>query len=249
MLLNNPDILFQHSYPYAKDSIKLESIPPKNLHRNFSFDLMQPLKFFRSSLDSFSLGLFNNLNKLNENIHPNMAPNNNYSIKNGNNINANIPKPIYYQQEIKQTNPYYDSNPSNNFLSLHKITDPNDNRCMNIDIDIDNKFCDMILQGNEEKALILMDIYIVDPFKFNQKYQTNPISLIYSNQREKMIQKIKALVYSKQIPYDFNFYCPNWSLKKYYPGFLAFQKKIFESMYSSLVHAFWSDETKEWVEF
>ena len=68
------------------------------------------------------------------------------------------------------------------------------------------------------------------------------------NKHEKMIKIIKDLVYSGQIPYDYNFYCPNWSFKKHYPGFISYQKKIFESIYQSLVQAFWSDEMKEWVE-
>lgn len=246
MIVNPNDVL--SSLPcYPQDQINMSYSPPENLNNNllhnFSFDITRPLKIFRSSLDSLFDYLEDDFDEENENNHPNIL-HQNYPIeleKNKNNEDM-----IYIQKGLQQTNSYYENNVHNEQNNENDIT--NKYICMNNNIDIDNNFCDNIIQGNEDHALTLMETYSIDPFKFNQKYQTNPIALAYMNKHEKMIKIIKDLVYSGQIPYDYNFYCPNWSFKKHYPGFISYQKKIFESIYQSLVQAFWSDEMKEWVE-
>lgn len=138
------------------------------------------------------------------------------------------------------------NNVHNELLNVNEFA--NEYLLINNNIEIDDDFCANIIQGNEEQALMLMETYYIDPFKFNKKYQTNPIHLAYLNNSEKIIKKIKDLVYTKQIPYEFNFYCPNWNLRNYYSDFITFQIKVFESIYHTLIQAFWSDETKKWVE-
>lgn len=249
MIVNPNDVL--SSLPcYPQDQINMSYSPPEiennNLINNFSFDITRPLKIFRSSLDSLFDYLEDNFDEENENNHPNIL-HQKYHINHEKNINTNIENMITIQKGLQQTQSYYENNVHNDLINESDFT----NKCvfMNNNIDIDNNFCDYIIEGNEDHALTLMETYSIDPFKFNQKYQTNPIALAYMKKHEKMIKIIKDLVYSGQIPYDYNFYCPNWSLKKHYPGFISYQKKIFESFYHTLVQAFWSDEMKEWVEF
>jgi hypothetical protein len=246
MIVNPNDVL--SSLPcYPQDQINMSYSPPeidnKNLIHNFSFEIKKPLKIFRSSLDLLFEYLENDTDTQDENNHPNILYQNHYEK----NINTNIENMTYVQKGLEQTQSYYENNVHDKLINESDFT----NKCvfMNNNIDIDNNFCDNIIQGNEDQALKLMETYSIDPFKFNQTYQTNPIGLAYLNKHEKLIKIIKDLVYSEQIPYDYNFYCPNWSLKRQYPGFISYQKKIFESMYQSLVQAFWSDEMKEWIEF
>ena len=247
-MIVNPNNILSSSPCYPQDQINVSYDPSENLNhnllRNFSFDITQPLKIFRSSLDSLLEYLEDDLNEQNENNHPNILYKNNLIELEK---NKHIEDMISIQKGLQQTKSYYENNVYNEQNIGNDLT--NKYIFMNNNVDTDNNFCWHIIQGNEEQALKLMETYFVDPFKFNQKYQTNPIALAYSNKREKIIKIIKDLVYSGQIPYDYNFYCPNWSLKKHYPGFIAYQKKIFESFYHTLVQAFWSDEMNEWVEF
>lgn len=251
MIVHPNDVL--SSLPcYPQDQINMSYSPPEKVNNslihNFSFEITKPLKIFRSSLDILFDYLENDSDEQDENNHPNIVHQNHYEK----NINKNIENIAFSQKGLEQTNSYYDNNAYNGYNAFNELNNERDitNKYifMNHNVDIDNNFCDNIIQGNEDQALKLMETYFIDPFKFNQKYQTNPIGLAYLNKHEKIIQAIKNLVYTNQIPYDYNFYCPNWSLKKHYPGFIAYQKKIFESFYQSFVQAFWSDEIKEWVE-
>ena len=248
MITNTHNVL--SSLPcYPQDQFNLSYSPPENLNhnllRNFSFDITRPLKIFRSSLDSLFEYLEDDFDEQNENNHPNILQQNDpIELEK----NKHIEDMISIQKGLQQTKSYYENNVHND-LTNNENDIAKKYILMNNNIDIDNNFCDHIMQGNEEQALKLMETYSIDPFKFNQKYQTNPIALAYLKKLDKMIKIIKDLVYSGQIPYDYNFYCPNWSLKKHYPGFISYQKKIFESFYNTLVQAFWSDEMKEWVEF
>ena len=206
MIMHHMVVLSQDNYPH--DQINMTYVPPKKfkntLLHNFSFNIIESLKKFQSSMDLLI----------------------DYSENNFDEVNKN--------------------NVHNELLNVNKFA--NEYLLINNNIEIDDDFCANIIQGNEEQSLMLMETYYIDPFKFNKKYQTNPINLAYLNNSEKIIKKIKDLVYTKKIPYDFNFYCPNWNLRNYYSDFITFQIKVFESIYHTLIQAFWSDETKEWVE-
>jgi hypothetical protein len=89
----------------------------------------------------------------------------------------------------------------------------------------------------------------VDPFKYNELYNTNPINLAFKHGHLNIIKIVQKYVYDKKIPYEFNFYCPHWGTKQLNPGDSNYQPRIFQNLYNTITYAFWSLELNKWVKF
>ena len=120
---------------------------------------------------------------------------------------------------------------------------------INNDVKLDNLLCTYCVNGDITNTIFYILHKGVDPFKFNEKYQTNPISLAFHNKHLNIIKIIQKYVYDKKIPYNFNFFCPYWGSKEFNEGHLNFQTRIFQSVYNTIIDAFWSFEIKDWVKF
>lgn len=112
---------------------------------------------------------------------------------------------------------------------------------------IDDFFCYSCKNGliDNIDELIKADI---NPFKFNIKYNTNPFHLAVINNQNIVIDRIHYYFDNGYIAYDHDFYCPSWSLKKFKKGTCNFQICLFQGLCNEIISAFWSDETKNWIE-
>lgn len=120
---------------------------------------------------------------------------------------------------------------------------------INNDVKLDNLLCSYCINGDITNTIFLVINKGVDPFKFNEKYQTNPMHLAFHNNHLNIIKIIQKYVYDKKIPYNFNFYCPYWGTKELNQGQINFQTRIFQNLYDRIIEGFWSFEIKKWVQF
>jgi hypothetical protein len=120
---------------------------------------------------------------------------------------------------------------------------------INTDVKFDNLLCSYCVNGDITNTIFFIVNKGVDPFKYNELYNTNPINLAFKHGHLNIIKIIQKYVYDKRIPYDFNFYCPHWGTKQLNPGDLNYQPRIFQNLYNTITYAFWSLELNKWVKF
>jgi len=120
---------------------------------------------------------------------------------------------------------------------------------MNTDVKLDNLLCFYCINGDITNIIFNILNKNVDPFKYNELYKTNPIHLAFQYKHLNVIKIIQKYVYDKKIYYNFNFFCPYWGSKELNQGHSNFQTRIFQSLYNTIIEAFWSFEIKEWVNF
>jgi hypothetical protein len=130
-----------------------------------------------------------------------------------------------------------------------KYTEVSITYLINNDIKLDNLLCSYCINGDITNIIFLIINKGVDPFKFNKLYQTNPLHLAIQYNHLNIIKIIQKYVYDKKIPYNFNFFCPFWGSKELNQGQLNFQTRIFQSLFNTILEAFWSLEIKQWVQF
>ena len=120
---------------------------------------------------------------------------------------------------------------------------------INTDVKFDNLLCSYCINGDVTNTISLIVNKGVDPFKYNELYNTNPINLAFKHDHLNIIKIVQKYVYDKKIPYEFNFYCPHWGTKQLNPGDLNYQPRIFQNLYNSITYAFWSLELNKWIQF
>lgn len=120
---------------------------------------------------------------------------------------------------------------------------------INTDVKFDNLLCSYCINGDITNTIFFIVNKGVDPFKYNELYNTNPINLAFKHGHLNIIKIIQKYVYDKKIPYEFNFYCPHWGTKQLNPGDSNYQPRIFQNLYNTITYAFWSLELNKWVKF
>jgi hypothetical protein len=120
---------------------------------------------------------------------------------------------------------------------------------INTDVKFDNLLCSYCVNGDVTNTIFLIVNKGVDPFKYNELYNTNPINLAFKHGHLNIIKIVQKYVYDKKIPYEFNFYCPHWGTKQLNPGDSNYQPRIFQNLYNTITYAFWSLELNKWVKF
>ena len=120
---------------------------------------------------------------------------------------------------------------------------------INTDVKFDNLLCSYCVNGDVTNTIFLIVNKGVDPFKYNELYNTNPINLAFKHGHLNIIKIVQKYVYDKKIPYEFNFYCPHWGTQQLNPGESNYQPRIFQNLYNTITYAFWSLELNKWVKF